>query len=458
MREYRKFFNYFAMYDKTGICKYLEKKAADGWLLTEMNTLTWKFKRVEPQKLKFSVVYFNRASEYDPKPGEDQLSFREYCEHSGWTFAASNAQTLVFYTDNENTVPIETDALVEVNTIHSVMKWRWFFPYLLLAVLQSLNLCLYLKNFTYDIITSLLVDSFSTVATRLLLVLVLLSEVIEYTVWYIRAKRLAAFDGRFLSTKNYRNIRWSVCILILLVYNFAYSIVNGVSTLFALVGGILLAVMILLVYCGAKRLLKKLNVPKAVNYIATTAVLVIFVFICYEGIIPALDMLPEDGIQDEFALQYMTQEEFSAAAPLEITDLIKTETDITKSVVQEEKSLSAAKFRAEQYASDLSQDEEYSLIYTVFDIKLPFVRKLCVNQLMERYFMLDNYLFVSLDRVSYRELVAEVWGADEAYILCVDGKAINRYLLCYGNTIVELIPSWELTAEQVEFVAETFGK
>lgn len=97
----------------------------------------------------------------------------------------------------------------------------------------------------------------------------------------------------------------------------------------------------------------------------------------------------------------------------------------------------------------------------MFDIRIPFVRGLCVNSWFERFFVFDNSLDrtgVSLDRISHREIVADVWSADEAYVLCVDGEAVNRYLLCYGNKIVEFIPSWKLTAEQVAVVAETFGK
>ena len=156
MREYRKFLARFALYDKSGICKFLEKKAANGWLLVEMGVMFWKFKRIEPQKLKFSIVYFKNASEYDPKLTESQLRFQEYCEYGGWEFAASRGEILVYYSENENAVPIETDAVVEVKSVHSVMWRSWLLPYMLLTFSQGLRLYSYLGRFVQDPVTSLL--------------------------------------------------------------------------------------------------------------------------------------------------------------------------------------------------------------------------------------------------------------------------------------------------------------
>ena len=156
MREYRKFFNRFAPYDKTGICKYLERKAADGWLLVDMSSIMWEYKRIEPQKLKFNISYVNKSSAYDYGLTENQLSFVEYCEHSGWKFAASFDHTFVFYTDNENTVPIETDTVVEVENIHYIMKRKLLVPYLLLTVSPIINLSTRLFDFFDDTVAQLL--------------------------------------------------------------------------------------------------------------------------------------------------------------------------------------------------------------------------------------------------------------------------------------------------------------
>ena len=461
MREYRLFLTRFALYDKTGICKYLEKKAANGWLLVEMGLIFWKFKRIEPQKLNFNVVYFNKASEYEAKPTEGQLSFREYCEYSGWTFAASNAQTLVFYTDNENAVPIETDAVVEVKSVHAVMWYKWLAPYLLIAFSQGSRLFTQLGDFIEEPVTSLLCDSFTLIAMLSVLFVFFLSEAVEYVVWYIRAKLQASRNGSFLSTKNFSNIKLMVALLMVLISFLASSFATEDSSdIVSLLLGILVALIIVLVRKSITALLKKINIPKTVNYIITVVFCLAVTAACAQG---AVKLITEkDYWQEKYRIEnFMTDVDFSLSAPLEISDFIHTETDITYSMIEEYKAASAEQLRAEQSASSLTSEEKYTLAYTVFDIKIPFVRGLCVNSWFERYFVFDNFYDkdgVSLDRFSHRELSAKVWGADEAYILCVDGQSVNRYLLCYGNTIVEFIPSWELTPEQVEVVADTFGR
>lgn len=462
MREYRKFLARFALYDKTGICKYLENKAADGWLLVDMSTVLWEFKRIEPQKLKFSVVYFKNASEYDPRPTESQLRFQEYCEYTGWKFAASMGETLVYYSEDEDALPLETDAVVEVKSVHSVMWSRWLLPYLWLSCSNGFRLFELLKDFAYDPITCLQIDYVSLLIIQFLVTAFFLTEALEYLVWYIRATRIAKNDGRFLSTKNFSNVKYIVNTLIILATLFVSALVTGdFSIAFELVGIIVLVAVMLATYLGTTFVLKKLNAPRTLNRIITLTLSAVVIYVCLtDGTRIITEKLPVNNSGLQFEEQYITEDEFSSTVPLETADFISDEVKVEKSVIQERKNLSVAELRAQQRCVDVSSGEEYKLVYTVFDIKIPFVRGICVNKWFKQYFVFDNFLDrtgVSLDRVSHREIVADVWLADEAYILCVDGKAINRYLLCYGNKIVEFIPSWELTAEQVKVVAETFG-
>lgn len=459
MREHRKFLARFALYDKTGICKYLENKAEKGWMLDEMGVLFWKFKRIEPQKLKFSVVYFKNASEYDPKLTESQLRFQEYCEYTGWKFAASRAQTLVYYSENEEAIPLETDAVVEVKSVHSVMCSRWLLPYVWLSCSNGFRLFEQLKDFAYDPITCLQIDYVSLLIIQFLVTAFFLTEALEYLVWYIRATRIAKNNGRFLSTKNFSNVKYIINTLIILATLFVSALVTGdFSIAFELVGIIVLVAVMLATYFGTTFVLKKLNAPRTLNRIITLTLSAVVIYVCLtDGTRIITEKLPVNNSSLQFEEQIITEEEFSSTVPLEIADFITGELDVKTSVIQERKSASVAELRAQQIAVDELSDEEYLLTYTVFDIKIPFVRDLCVDKWLGNHNVFKNYLHVPLSRTSHRELAAKVWSADEAYVVCVDGKAINRYLLCYGNKIVEFIPSWELTAEQVKVVAETFG-
>ena len=96
MRQKKAIIPTFEFHDRTGIQKYLEKQAEKGWMLTQLGKYRWKFQRTEPRKLHFAVVYFPEADLFDPAPGEAEVTFREFCAHSGWILAGSNAQMQIF--------------------------------------------------------------------------------------------------------------------------------------------------------------------------------------------------------------------------------------------------------------------------------------------------------------------------------------------------------------------------
>ena len=119
-------------YDKTGIEKHLEQMASEGWLLEKMSAFRWNYRRIEPKKIHFSVSYYATITDFEPEPTEEQQAFNEFCEHSGWKLAASTMQMQVFYNENENPVPIETDPALEVENIHRSVKKTVLVSYFLM--------------------------------------------------------------------------------------------------------------------------------------------------------------------------------------------------------------------------------------------------------------------------------------------------------------------------------------
>lgn len=80
--------------------RYLEEKALEGWILCDINLVFFKFKKSEPKKVKYTVDIFT-----DLKIGE----YKEYCEASGWKYIGETKKYLIFYTEDENITPIQTD-------------------------------------------------------------------------------------------------------------------------------------------------------------------------------------------------------------------------------------------------------------------------------------------------------------------------------------------------------------
>lgn len=128
-------YNFYSFYDHTGMEQHFEKMAAQGWLIEKLGYF-WRYRRIGPQALRFSVVYYSEASEFDPtKPSEGELTFYDFCAQAGWNKAASRAQMNVFYNEDANAVPIETDAALQVETLHQSMKKEQLIAWFLMLAL-----------------------------------------------------------------------------------------------------------------------------------------------------------------------------------------------------------------------------------------------------------------------------------------------------------------------------------
>lgn len=138
MKKMKTTLEHFAFCDHTAICKRMEDMAATGWLIEKPGNVFWKFRRIEPKKLTFAVTYFTNASEFNPAPTDGQQTMVEFCAQHGWVLAACWGQMQIFYNEAENPIPIETDPVTQVATIHRSMKKSMLPTHLLL-----LALCVY---------------------------------------------------------------------------------------------------------------------------------------------------------------------------------------------------------------------------------------------------------------------------------------------------------------------------
>jgi hypothetical protein len=66
-------------YEYAAVEEYLEQMAEKGWLLKSVSGPFFIFKRINPQKIKFSVDVLNKVSIFDHKDTEEALEYREYC-------------------------------------------------------------------------------------------------------------------------------------------------------------------------------------------------------------------------------------------------------------------------------------------------------------------------------------------------------------------------------------------
>lgn len=127
----------FSFYDYDNIAIHLEKMAQKGWMLEKICNGFWKYRKIQPQKLKFAVTYFWEASDENMQHTENQEIFLESCEQAGWKLCAEWMQMQIFYSEQENPIPIETDEAAKLDNIHLCMSQQYLKINLFLLLIMS---------------------------------------------------------------------------------------------------------------------------------------------------------------------------------------------------------------------------------------------------------------------------------------------------------------------------------
>lgn len=457
----------FSFYDRTGMEAYLEKQAENGWMLDKTSAFGWRFHRIEPKKIHFSVVYFAKASTFDPEPSEAQLEFHDFCKHTGWNLAASNAQMQIFYNEAADPTPIETDAVLEVSAIHASAKKSHLSSYYLLAGVGVLQAVLFFWRFFSDPISVLASNAnlFSGMYWMLMLALSVV-EIVRYHTWYKQAKSAAELDGSFVETKGHRNFQ--IVILCMMLLTFAFLLISYGGSKMTLIALATIAVIlgtVAIIVC-ASELMKKMKLSAKLNR-NITIVLTLIISFGFTGIFlisvisRITSFFPEKVPVDTYEYKGQTFEVYRDELLLTIEDLIETDYDgysyeirtLDKSVfIEQEEAAQHPRWDA------LAQPE---LDYSVITVRAPFMYELCKKALLEDF--AHNYGRPDPEDDMWREHIeidATPWGANEAYQLKFGDEMQMRFLLCYDNCIVEIDfeRDWQLTSEQMKTVAEKLGK
>ena len=87
----------YSFYDHTGITTHLEEMAQRGWLLDKMGGMLWRYRRIEPQRLRFSLVYFPEVTGFEPAKPEGHSRMEELCAGTGWQLAATAGKFQIYY-------------------------------------------------------------------------------------------------------------------------------------------------------------------------------------------------------------------------------------------------------------------------------------------------------------------------------------------------------------------------
>ena len=122
MAKTKKKIEIFDFYDVEGMQRRLEAMAQQGWIIEHIDNDIWTYRKEQPQNIHFAVTHFDSYSNSESEPDRGQSEYLEMCVAAGWQLAAQYNSLFVFINSNENPVPLETDAVTQVENINETMK------------------------------------------------------------------------------------------------------------------------------------------------------------------------------------------------------------------------------------------------------------------------------------------------------------------------------------------------
>lgn len=454
MRKTKRRLESLSFYDHTGIAAHLEKMAAKGWMLERIANYGWVYKKTEPKKLHFAVSYYPKASDYDPEYPEGQQTFHDFCAHTGWELVCTSFQMQVFCNEQENPVPIETDPVLEVETIHAAMVKNFFWGHVVLLVLSVIMECFFVLGLLGNCI-AILVDPmrvFSGLCWGLVFVLAVV-ELTAYFHWHKRAVE-AAEQGSFLDTPDTSAIQkasmWLLGIAgVYLIVNFAAA---GNTMMLFILGG--MAVFMGLTFFaadGIKRLFKKWKLSKNANRVVSFVLTWLVAFMALNLVTFGTVALKEKGFFEQKD-GFMEMEH-----PLRVEDLVEVDHKyVTEGSPKESVFLAYRHVRQRPWFDVEDWSTVPHMEYNLVQVKWPFLYDDVKAQLVKDLTQAAQLQIPYEDRDKLEAVDAVPWGAVEAYqvVDINDDLGMSRYLLCYEKLLVDIQFSWEVTPEQMAIVGE----
>ena len=462
----------FTFYDRTGIERFLEEMAANGWMFEKAGSVFWRFRAIDPKKIHFAVTYFPSASVYDPEPSESQLMFRDFCEHTGWRHLASLSQMQIYCNEAEAPVPIETDAVIECENIHKSAKKSYLPGYY--TILFS-GLLLLLMT-VWQILSSPAEHLANTITTMLSLLGFCQTamggaELIQYYLWYNKAIRSAVESGIFVETQDRHIFRTVLPVLeLLLLAAMFFTLLSERSPYSSFHAGRLLAVVFSYIAAGIASvlvltvLLKKLKTPAKINRTVTSIAFILTGSIVLTSLTSFIihDVNHGNLLRVSAGTYEYNGNLFSIyndELPLYIEDLIESDYRQYNTKLKVSSSPFASSTKAFQQPR-LDASDEPRFEYTVFDVKVPFLRSLCLNDFLNEYNtnLRDESGGIALR--TYRKSDAAVWNADLAYQLksLSNNHSYDVYLLVFGSRIIKFEADFHIDDNMKKVITEKLSE
>ena len=439
--------------DRTAITAHLSDMAAKGWMLEKISGWSWRYRRTEPQKLRFSLTFF-LASQFDPGPSEGLETYRDYCAAAGWQLAAESAQVQIFYSENENAVPIETDPAVELANIQRCVKKGFLGSYwalLALSLFQILFQCYRIWTDPVDTLSS--TASLSAILNWLPLDVLIITELTRYYRWQRKAQAAAEAGAPLPDLRSARWLgilvmAWSCFIILWLLAS--YWQFRG---MFLLMAGMLLYMGLLILLANTARVaMKRLHAPRWANIAVTFGMIIALTVGGMAGLLGLVlrnsgsGWLEDHPPVETYEYRGMTWSVYQDHIPLRIEDLVETDYGqwSTEARVDSSFLLTHGTYTQRPRMDALDQP---NLEYELVTVKGGFLYDLCKKDFIswvERH----NKELPQENRDEYRPVDAAPRDGSEVYQLYYSGEPVNQFLICWPDRIAEVKFDWDWTVTE----------
>lgn len=435
MEEIKKEINIYSYYDCTGIENHLKKMAEKGWLLKEIIGRNWKYRRIEPRSMSFFVSYYPKKVSFDNMT-EERLKYIDDHSVAGWKFVTHIGKMHIFCNESENPVPLETNAVARVKSIHKFAKSNIITDNLIAMLIA---VC-YLIWMAYRIAKEP-IDTLSDELYRIwlfsLYIPFSLYAITRYLVWYKKAKK-AAEDGVFLETKRQFSFD-SLFFVVWLLSPLAkfYTFLSPAEMVFGAVA-VLLGILLIILFKVLRSAYLKKEISEKAKRAMTTVIAIVLIVGFVVGSFGIYSLFPKRSEKFKQKTEYADNMRTVTVyhdknLPLDLEDLIDADGIVSKYKSNEWLGFVNVK-ETEQF---VVSEEGYTVHCDIYYINYLPLYDACVEEI-KGIFARD-----------YVEVDPAPWGADKVYRIKYDDGYGNSFIICWEDRIADISFSWNPTDEQI---------
>ena len=452
MRNTKREFCSYLIFDYRGVEAHLSQMAARGWRLEKIGPWFWTYRRAEPAQVAYAVTYLPSVSQFSPEPSADRENLEELCAAAGWEPVAEWVQMQIFANERPDPVPLETEESVRLEIIHRSMK-KNFLPWNVVALALALVMAgLQVKTLLtdpYSLLSS--TNLFPSFVWELLLVLQA-GNLLWYGRWLRRSRRSVAQGGACADVGPGLR-RFNLVILWLVLALAALFLVSTLLTTGAEIGLFVVCytaglVLLILLVDRTRRALKRRGTARGLNVFLTLLVDVVLAVVLV-GVGPMVIV----GLVSSNSGSIYYQGEHWDADPVPLPLTVEDVTGQHYEHVRRYDIGSGSLLIRERSCRETVLDGEDLVIldYDITTLALPGLYDLALEHCQtERY---------SSWPYRWQETDPAPWGAEAAYQLFKDTGVFqdtySLYILCWPDRIVQLnLSDLAPTPDQMAVIGE----